>query len=221
MKRRFAALVLAMAAVLSLSGCGLFGGDGQQTPETPRPSSRVYPAELTESEMGLLDLFGTDADGWKLYDFLAPEGTLYVSLTLWELADGEWEALSSDSVSTAVSDGQGGYDGRIAVRFDLDTRELEYACQMNSGTMRHDPLVLGEDAEEVSWGVSSLSGGTTAEADTPIALLLISASDGDSHTQYVPQIGFDGPELFDGSHVHDYAVTIEFVSALAYSHESE
>ena len=45
--------------------------------------------------------------------------------------------------------------------------------------------------------------------------MLISATSGNSHTQYIPQIGFDEPELFDGSHVYDYALTVEFRLSLA------
>ena len=231
MKKRIAALAVPLALALLLSGCGLFGwNNATETPppivsETPQPVStypsvyetatpqpvadaRVYPAELTESEMALLDLFGEDADGWSLYDFAVPSGTQYVAVTLWQLEDGAWQRRSSDSASMSVGEGT----GRIAVRFDLETMSFEYACQMGSGTMRHDPTVLTEDAESVAWGVSSLAESTEAYTDAPVALMLISGTEGNSHTQYIPQIGFDEPELFGESHVYDFAFTLEFVS---------
>ena len=232
MKKRLAALAVPLALALLLSGCGLFGlNNAVETPppptvsETPQPVStypsvyetatpqpvadaRVYPAELTESEMALLDLFGEDADGWSLYDFAVPSGTQYVAVTLWQLEDGAWQRRSSDSASMSVGEGT----GRIAVRFDLETLSFEYACQMGSGTMRHDPTVLTEDAESVAWGVSSLAESTEAYTDAPVALMLISGTEGNSHTQYIPQIGFDEPELFGESHVYDFAFTLEFVS---------
>ena len=241
MKKRLAALAVLLAFALLLSGCGLFGwSNAVETPppptvsETPQPVStypsvyetatpqpvvdaHVYPAELTESEMALLDLFGEDADGWSLYDFAVPSGTQYVAVTLWQLEDGAWQRRSSDSASMSVGEGT----GRIAVRFDLETLSFEYACQMGSGTMRHDPTVLTEDAESVAWGVSSLAESTAADTNAPVALMLISATSGNSHTQYIPQVGFDEPELFDGSHVYDYALTVEFRSTQSDSHAAD
>ena len=240
MKKRLAALAVPLALALLLSGCGLFGwNNATETPppivsETPQPVStypsvyetatpqpvadaRVYPAELTESEMALLDLFGEDADGWSLYDFAVPSGTQYVAVTLWQLEDGAWQRRSSDSASMSVGEGT----GRIAVRFDLETLSFEYACQMGSGTMRHDPTVLTEDAASVAWGVSSLAESTEADTNAPVALMLISATSGNSHTQYIPQIGFDEPELFDGSHVYDYVLTVEFRSTQSDSHAAD
>ncbi len=126
MKKRLTALAALLALALSLSGCGLFGRSRQaiETPPplptttsdlaTPEPSAtplplvdgRVYPAVLTGSEMALLDLFGEDADGWSLYDFTVPEGTQFVSLTLWELSDGAWQRRASDSASMSAGDGE-------------------------------------------------------------------------------------------------------------------
>ena len=97
-------LLYLLAAALLLSGCGLF--DREATPQ-PVADARVYPAELTESEMALLDLFGEDADGWSLYDFAVPSGTQYVAVTLWQLEDGAWQRRSSDSASMSVGEGTG------------------------------------------------------------------------------------------------------------------
>lgn len=217
MKRRLAALAAMLALALSLSGCEMVD---QRTAPTPSAvSGYLIPTELSESEMGLLDLFGTDADGWQLYDFLAPEGTQYTAFTLWQLEEGEWQELSHSTAATAMGDGQGGYGGRIAVHFDHETLSFEYACQFANGTVRHDPLILGGDrGEDFAWGCSTLADEAAAEPDTPMALMLISATRGNSHTQYIPQIGFDEPELFDGSHVYDYALTVEFRSTQSDSH---
>ena len=214
MKRRLAALAAMLALALTLSSCEMVGQRTAPTP--PTVSGYLIPTELSESEMGLLDLFGTDADGWQLYDFLAPEGTQYTAITLWQLEEGEWQELSHSTAATAMGDGQDGYGGRIAVHFDHETLSFEYACQFANGTVRHDPLILGGDGgESLAWGVSSLAESTAADTNAPMALMLISATSGNSHTQYIPQIGFDEPELFDGSHVYDYALTVEFRLSLA------
>lgn len=213
MKRHLVTAAILLTAALTLSGCGVFDQSAQQTPAMPE--GFIGPAELTDSEMGLIDLFGVDAEGWGLYDFFAPEGTLFVDIRLWQLVDGAWVELSADSISTRVSDGQGGYSGRIAVRFDSETHSLEYACQLPSGTVRHDPIILGEGAEDVAWGVSSIAQEESLQPDAPSALMLISGTTGDSHTQYIPQIGFDEPELFDESHVCDYVLTIKCRSPLS------
>lgn len=80
MKRRLAALAAMLALALTLSSCEMVSQRTAPTP--PAVSGYLIPTELSESEMGLLDLFGTDADGWQLYDFFAPEGTQYTAFTL-------------------------------------------------------------------------------------------------------------------------------------------
>ena len=188
MKKRLAALAVPLALALLLSGCGLFGWNNvMETPpsptvsETPQPVStypsvyetatpqpvadaRVYPAELTESEMALLDLFGEDADGWSLYDFAVPSGTQYVAVTLWQLEDGAWQRRSSDSASMSVGEGT----GRIAVRFDLETLSFEYACQMGSLASRGDD---GPKALLQGGGGEGLGGGGGAVGRDDVDLI--------------------------------------------------
>lgn len=211
MKRSCIALLLVFA--LALSGCGIGDIFGRRSNEPPPPTTTVIqsgtiePAELGESELEILNLYGVDADDWDTFFFSAPEGTGYVELTLRQLDGGKWKTVGMSRFYNAKY-------GRIALSFDADALTLQ--CNLiddfSGGKSLGQPMPLAAAEEGVSWGWTSLGEQLMVGPDEPVAIWLGSSTSESMHGLYDPRTGFTEPERYAEGYEDVFAFTVEFKS---------
>lgn len=201
--KRYAALFLAAALALFLAGCGM----NEDKNKNKDGDMAIQPAQLSQEEEALLELLAIQADNYRIFDFQLKEnsGVQSMSLTVYELAEGEWHAIAQSQ--RAFTDPE----GRIALTVGKVTDGMTTAVQSASGGGSNTYTPISEDdVSGMAFATSKLSEPAAIELDQEIPLMLQVATAKSEFTTYdVDYFGMPR-ELAKHGYEHVYAVTVMF-----------
>lgn len=209
--KRYCALFLALALGLGLCGCNAAGMAG-------KVDLSIQPAQLSAEEEALAKLLDVSMDSYRIFDVQIgggngkkETGVQSMQVTLYELADGEWEAVSQDR--SAFSDAK----GRIALSFGKLAEGLGVTVQSeNSFSARAHDREPEDDVLSMAHATSVLSGSVTMELDEETPLVIQIATAKNEILSYGVEYFNMPKEYAKHGYEHVYAITVMFSQKTVY-----
>jgi len=169
----------------------------------------IQPAELTEEEEAVAKLLGADTSQ-HLYDIVLDGTARKMSVQIYELADGKWEAVSGGGGMALEEDNT---KGRVAFGFENLRKDFRKAVQFGKDCFAATWRAPEEEAEEpgdMGTTTSYLSNRTEIvyEKEIPIAIQIVTSKN--EVSSYDPEYFFR-PEAYEElGYEHIYALTVLF-----------
>lgn len=205
--KRCGSLILAALLALPLCAC--------RAAAPAKGDMSVAPAQLTAEEEALARLLSVELDGFRIFDYkvgkAGEDGVKSVQLTLYELKGGEWAPVSQNR--RALSDP----DGRIALGFSKIPEGVELTLQsenmLGTSTLEVTP---GDNASEMTYATSVLTGSASIELDKEVPLVVQIATTKSEISSYDVKY-FEMPrEYAKHGYEHVYAITVMFTQKTVY-----
>ena len=189
---------LLLALLLFLCGCS--------QPEAS-PAMYIEPAQLTEEEQAIADLLGANTQQ-LIYDFVVDETVQRMSVSAYELIDGQWQPfIGGPDSGIAFTDTK----GRIALDFDRLEEGLREAIQSENykGSTAWS-AEIDDSPAGTSWATSHLSQTTeiTYEVEVPLAIQIVTSKN--EIRSFDPDYYFHPEEYASMGYDHVYAITVLF-----------
>ena len=183
----------------------LLGSFSACTPKDTIPPMFIQKATLTKDEKKIIKLLDLDTIA-DIYDFKVDDKLQSIHINTYELKDGKWEMLMSDS-SQMVKD----VSGRLALSFNKLPSEFQVSIQSehHNGTNRYSTDAT-EDYNNMTRAVSSLNSPTEIVYGKEIPLVMQILTSQNVVSSYTLE-HFYNPEVYEKhNYEHVYAITIMF-----------
>lgn len=173
----------------------------------------IQPAELTEEEEAVAKLLGADTDQ-LLFDVVLDGTAKKMSVTVYELTDGEWEPYIGGSGSGMALKEDEAKRGRLCFGFQDLRKDFRQAAQFDGEGYTevnwHGREETEEDPESISRTTAYLSNRTEIvyEKEIPVAIQINTS--GNITASYDAEY-FSRPEIYaEQNYEHVYALTVMF-----------